>query len=135
MKVKTGLIKKTRLDMLPLIDVVFLLLVFFIYAMLSMSMKTGVPVALPTSGTASQEKELILSVSVKGTGEVYVDETPVTMEQLSEVLTERIRGVENPGVLLFGDRDLAYQTLFHVIDRIRTAGISRVSLQSEGETP
>ena len=48
MKVDLGFHRKARIDMLPLIDIVFLLLVFFIYAMLSMAVHHALPVALPS---------------------------------------------------------------------------------------
>ena len=50
--------------MLPLIDIVFLVLVFFIYAMLSMAVHRGLPVILPSSSTAKIDKTIVLSVTV-----------------------------------------------------------------------
>ena len=60
MKVQLPAPKKARIEMLPLIDIVFLLLVFFIYAMLSMAVHRGLPVELPLSATAEIDKKLIL---------------------------------------------------------------------------
>ena len=56
MKIDVGSRRKARIDMLPLIDIVFLLLVFFIYAMLSMAVHHALPVALPVSTTAPLDK-------------------------------------------------------------------------------
>ena len=71
MKVNVQPAKKARIEMLPLIDIVFLLLVFFIYAMLSMAVHRGLPVILPTSSTAKIEKNLIISVTVKADGTIH----------------------------------------------------------------
>ena len=56
MKVNLRAQRRARIEILPLIDIVFLLLVFFIYAMLSMAVHRGVPVNLPTSSSADREK-------------------------------------------------------------------------------
>jgi biopolymer transport protein ExbD len=97
MKVNVPRGRKTRIEMIPLIDIVFLLLVFFIYTMLSMAVHRGLPVILPTSSTAKI----------------------------------RARGEKETGVLLFADRSLPYQRLFRVLDEIRMAGLTRISLQAE----
>ena len=124
---------KARIEMLPLIDIVFLLLVFFIYAMLSMAVHRGVPVVLPVSSTAKIDKKLILSVSIKSDGSIYVDEKAVDLNALKSVLQQKAHASKEPGVLLFAERNIAYQKLFHVLDQIRSAGLSRVSLQAEVE--
>ncbi len=133
MKVNVQPAKKARIEMLPLIDIVFLLLVFFIYAMLSMAVHRGLPVILPTSSTAKIEKNLILSVTVKADGTIYLDKQRILLENLSQVLARKARENKEVGVLLFADRTLHYQKLFHVLDQIRQAGLSRISLQAERE--
>jgi len=131
MKVDRRQLQRVRIEMLPLIDIVFLLLVFFIYAMLSMTVHRGLPVTLPESSTVKIDKQLILSVTVKADGSVFVDREPVTMTELPRVLKTRSKNADAPGVLLFGDRNLSYQKLFEVLDLIRDAGLTRISLQAE----
>ncbi|UCH21774.1 MAG: biopolymer transporter ExbD [Deltaproteobacteria bacterium] len=125
--------KKVRIEMLPLIDIVFLVLVFFIYAMLSMAVHRGLPVVLPTSSTSKIDKRLVLSVTVKADGTIFLDQEKVMLEDLSALLKNRANGYKESGVLLFGDRNLSYQQLFRVLDQIRIAGLQRISLQSEVE--
>jgi biopolymer transport protein ExbD len=131
MKLNLDMHRKVRIEMLPLIDIVFLLLVFFIYAMLSMAVHRGLPVVLPASSTSKVDKHLVLSVTVKTDGTIYVDKEQVTLTGLAEFLERKARGDRQPGVLLFADRNLSYQKLFRVLDQIRSAGISRISLQAE----
>lgn len=119
--------------MLPLIDIVFLLLVFFIYAMLSMAVHRGLPVMLPESATATIDKKLILSVTVKADGSIYVDKNRILLKNLKETLQKMTAKNQEPGVLFFADRNLSYQKLFRVLDQIRLAGLSRISLQAEVE--
>jgi len=131
MKIYLQTAKKARIEMLPLIDIVFLLLVFFIYAMLSMAVHRGLPVVLPASSSTVSDKESIVSVTVKTDGSIFINAEPVAFDNLAAALTLKTGKDKQPGVLLFADRSLAYQKLFRVLDQIRQAGIERISLQAE----
>jgi biopolymer transport protein ExbD len=133
MKVQLPSPKKVRIEMLPLIDIVFLLLVFFIYAMLSMAVHRGLPVELPLSSTAQIDKKLTLSVSVEADETIYVNKERVALEHLPEVLRSKAALTREPGVLIFADRSLQYQMIYNVLDKIRQAGLSRISLQADFE--
>jgi biopolymer transport protein ExbD len=134
MKVKlSSTHKKSRIEMVPLIDMVFLLMVVFIYSMLSMAVHRGLNLDLPRSESAELEKQLILSVSIDEKGLVYIDKQRVELEELTETLSTMTRDKRNPGVLLFADKSIPYQDLFKVLDKIRQAGLTRISLQAEAE--
>ena len=134
MKLHLDTMPKPRIEMLPLIDIVFLLLVVFIYAMLSMAVHRGLAVVLPKSTSTEIDKQLMVSVTVKADGEIYVDKQPTPLKQLRKTLELKTREMNQPGVFLFGERSLSYQTLFRVLDEIRLAGLNRISLQAEIET-
>ena len=68
MKIQMPTSKRARIEILPLIDIVFLLLVFFIYAMLSMAVHRGLPVDLPLSQSAEIDQKLSLSITIKDAG-------------------------------------------------------------------
>jgi biopolymer transport protein ExbD len=131
MKVNLETGRKVRIEMLPLIDIVFLLLVVFIYAMLSMAVHRGLPVLLPTSSSVQIDKSLVLSVTVKTDGMIYVDKEQIPIKDLAAALKRKTETGTEPGVLLFADRSLSYQNLYRVLDQIRMAGIHRISLQAE----
>ena len=132
MKIRQENARKPRIEMLPLIDIVFLLLVFFIYAMLSMAVHKALPVALPKSSTAKIDKQVVLSVTVKSDGTVFLNKRVIPIEDLADALAEQAKNERDPRVLLFADRSLSYQDLFRVLDQIKTAGISKISLEAEG---
>ena len=133
MKVDFETGKKVRIEMLPLIDIVFLLLVFFIYAMLSMAVHRGLPILLPTSSCADIDKSLVFSVTIKSDGTLYVDKEEIALNDLAAVLKRKSHTCKEPGVLLFAERNLSYQSLFRVLDQIRMADIHRISLQADVE--
>ncbi len=127
--IQTG--KRPRIEMLPLIDIVFLLLVFFIYAMLSMAVHRALPVKLPSSSTAKIDKGAPLSVTLRSDGTLFLDKEKTTLEGLGESLRQLTRKRKEAGILLFADRTVSYQDLFRVMDEIRISGITRISLQAE----
>ena len=127
-------IRKPRIEMLPLIDIVFLLLVFFIYAMLSMAVHRSLPVSLPVSAAAQITKEVNIVVSVRPNGDVYLDNVSISRNELQAALLERNEGSgagKSVRVDLFADMNLPYQELYRILDIIRSAGIENVSLQAE----
>jgi len=130
MRVNLGTPRRARIEILPLIDIVFLLLVFFIYAMLSMAVHRGVSVNLPTSSSAGIERELLLSVTIKDSGEILLDNNRIPLKDLARLLKLRTKGQDSPGVLLFADKKVSCQLLLHVLDQIRMSGINRISLQT-----
>jgi len=131
MKVSLQAKRKSRIEMIPLIDLMFLLLVSFVYGVFFMSVHRGVQVALPLSSTAKIEKQLTLSLSIQADGTLFLDKEPVPFEDLGETLKLRTAENKETGVLLFADKNLPYQKLYTVLDLIRMAGLSQVSLQAE----
>jgi biopolymer transport protein ExbD len=122
--------------MLPLIDIVFLLLVFFIYAMLSMAVHRSLPLTLPVSTAVEVDTELDLMVSVQEGGRIFLNETRITLEELQEMLHNKVKRAENSQsvqVDLFADRAITYQELYRVLDSIRSAGVANVSLQADSK--
>ena len=131
MRIKRLPVKNPRIEMLPLMDIVFLLLVVFIYSMLSMSVHHGMPVTLPVSSVTKPEKTFILSVTIKNNNLIYINHEHTTLETLADILKQKAKSQNNAGVLLFAEKNISYQRLFKVLDQIRIAGLHRISLQAE----
>ena len=79
------------------------------------------------------EKEIILSITIEKGNLVYVDKEKIPLENLTQHLKLRSSNKKDPGVLLFAQKDISYQELFRILDRIKNAGLSRISLQAELE--
>jgi biopolymer transport protein ExbD len=122
--------------MLPLIDIVFLLLIFFIFAMLSMAVHRGLDLDLPESSTAQITKEEALSISVKrydseNTGLlILINDDRVSLESLGEKLQEMGKNSEKQQALIFAEETISYQELFQVLDQVKSGGIKEISLQA-----
>lgn len=133
MKVRIPQQRRSRVEMIPLIDMMFLVLAAFTYGMLSMAVHKSLPVHLPASSTAQIDKSVSISITVQADRSIFVDKEATTLEQLPAVLRQKTEGRAETGVLLFADRSVSYQTLFKVLDAVRSAGISRISFQAETE--
>ena len=134
MKLNNSSLSPPRIEMLPLIDIVFLLLVFFIYAMLSMAVHHGQSVDLPQSSSAVLEMQDAISITIQAADQgmiLFVDEEPVNLEILSERLKKKKEEKQDLEVQIFADKSVSYQELFLVLDRVRLAGLTRISLQAE----
>ena len=144
MKINPSLYKKeARIEMLPLIDIVFLLLIFFICAMLSMAVHKGMSVSLPGSASVRLVKENAISISIMEDRSVYVDQKKTSLGDLKTLIESRIKDknqLENKTssknktetlALLFADKTVQYQDIFLVLDEIKAAGVEKISLQAD----
>ncbi len=116
--------------MIPLIDVVFLLLIFFIYAMFSMTIHKGIPVLLPKAETSLINGEECLSISIARDHRIFLDEMEVPMEWLLQMLRERSRVNPQLRVSISGDRMVPYELVVRVLDTVRASGLNKVSLET-----
>ena len=130
MKIKRKTKRSVRIEIIPLIDVMFLLLVFFIYAMLSMSLHRGIPVELPFAGSSRVESSPYHDISIARNGAVYLDKVPVTLENLPRVLARLKQREPEAEIRISGDRKSAYETIVRVMDATRNAGIQKLSLET-----
>jgi biopolymer transport protein ExbD len=122
-----------RIEMLPLIDVAFLLLVFFVYSMLSMVIHRGINVDLPQARSAVMDKKDYISLTVTKEGNLYLDKMKVVLKELEALLIQRKEANPNLEVFISGDRKAYYEKLIEVLDIVRISGLSKVSLETEFE--
>ena len=122
--------RRARIEMIPLIDVVFLLLIFFIYTMLSMTIHKGIPVLLPKANTGLMDKEEYLAVSITRDHKIFLNEEETPLEDFLRRLTELSKGNPNQRVFIRGDRRIPYEVVVRVLDTVRAAGLRKVSLET-----
>ena len=130
MKLKTGFeVKKARIEMLPLIDIVFLLLVFFIYAMLSMVVHHGFKVDLPQLTTAEIDRNDYISITVDKDNRIILNEEEILIVNLSEEVKIKIK----KGVKIFinGDKKADLGVVINVLDTLRRDEIKEVYFETE----
>ena len=123
---------KPRVEVIPMIDIMMFLLVFFVVISLRMIAGTGVPMEIPSSKTTQSIKSSTVTVGITKTGETVIDGKPVTQEELKTKLVE-MKKQKPVDVVLAGDKDVPLQSLLQVMDAIRGAGISSVGIAAKAE--
>ncbi len=105
MKLKKKTIKKPRVEMIPLIDSVFLILVFFIYAFISMTIHKGLPVNLPHATAALIDKADYCAITISDDDALFLNKQPIDIATLKNVLHEMYVQDKELRVYINGDKD------------------------------
>ena len=120
--------KKARIEIIPLIDIMFFLLASFMMVSLQMQKMQTIKVNLPTATMARPDfKPDMINIAVDRNGEVYLEKNPITLAQLHSVLTNRFHANTNVPVYISGDRDTTHGAMVSVLDFVRRAGIQKVA--------
>ena len=120
--------KKARIEIIPLIDIMFFLLASFMLASLSMMRLQSIKMDLPTATVAKRDfKPDIVNIGVDKLGNLYLEKKPVSMVDLQNFLSNRFRINTNVPVYISGDKDATHGTIIGVLDVVRRQGIQKVS--------
>lgn len=122
----------SEIDLTPMLDVVFIMLIFFIVTA-SFIKEAGIEVNRPEASTANQKKNVNILVAVSATNEIWIDKRRVDKRAVRSVI-ERMHA-ENPkgAVVVQADNESNTETVTAVIDAAREAGVYDVSLATENE--
>ncbi len=126
--------KAARIEILPLIDVIFLLLVFFIYAMVSMVTNRGLKVELPKAMTAQVNQQEYIGITIKADNQLFVNKNKVTLEELIIRVTALVENDESLPVIVSGDRRADLGVAIEILDRLNQAEIRKVSFECTEES-
>jgi biopolymer transport protein ExbD len=118
--------KKRLVSMTPLIDVVFILLLFFMLAS-NFQQWRAMPFDLAAQNSIPAEPNPIFSVHIGHNGGLTLDDTPVNLEKLTEILQARISEGTAPSVLIDSHEATDLQTLVQVIDSVSAAGVDQIT--------
>jgi biopolymer transport protein ExbD len=126
--------RDVHIEIVPLIDVIFCILTFFILAAVGLTRQQAIDLDLPTAQTGQPLPGQVgqgadrLYVSIDGFGQVYLDQQPVPIELLRDVLGQFNQ--VNPGglIVLYAARDARYEDVVVVLDELRAVGGDRVAL-------
>jgi biopolymer transport protein ExbD len=129
--------RRARIEIIPLIDIIFFLLATFVMVSLSMIQNRGIPVRLPGAETASaQERGDSATITIAETGQLYLDKEEMAMAPLLERLAVRQReGGGDFRVFLNGDENARLGLAIEVLDAARKAGITRVAFETRPPAP
>ena len=126
--------KKARIEIIPLIDIMFFLLASFMMVSLSQVHMKWIKVNLPTGVSGeTQSKRDYISVSVDVDGNPYFDKNKVTYEQLTSILGQVHQENPDAKVFLRGDRDTVHGNIIRVLDILRSQGFYKIAFEIKSE--
>ncbi len=122
---------KLSLDMAPLIDVVFQLLIFF---MLTSSFSHAtMNVALPKAKTVDQPQQEKIIISITETGDIFLNEEKASLGSLRKDLSIYLKNQSPPSVHIKGDKNMPYKFFIEVMDTARQAGARQINIIHQKE--
>jgi biopolymer transport protein ExbD len=133
MKFQTRQLEPAAMQLAPMIDIVFLLLIFFIVTWQFSRSETEMKISVPSSQEGADPKRVLgeIIVNVKVTGEVVVEGQVMSQTQLKQKLAAIAKQHQNQPVRLRGDAKCEYQTIVEVIDTCQKAGIWNISFATQ----
>jgi biopolymer transport protein ExbD len=134
MRLRTnGHIERARIEIVPLIDIMFFLLATFIMVSLSMTKNQGMQVQLPSASTSEkqQDENKAVTLTVKENGEIFFNKDKVTPAQLPFKLQTYKTAEKDPKVIVNSDANADFKQVVAVLDEARKQGILKVGISTE----
>ena len=132
-KIKVPVRKKARIEIIPLIDVIFFLLATFVLFTLSLnrieSVPVDLPVAAPPSSTPPNPNDNV-TIQVSGDGAIFWNKELIDMNEVPSRLAFFKTQTEDPRILIAGDEKARFGLTVAVLDEVRKAGIEKFSVET-----
>ena len=121
---------EARIEIIPLIDIMFFLLAAFMLVSLSMVNMRGVKVDLPTATVSTPEtRRDFLNISVDKSGMAFLDARPVGNNELAALLAAMRKTNDHLRVFLSGDKETRHGDVINILDVVRSAGIEKIAFE------
>ncbi len=125
---KRGQQRKLTLDMTPLIDVIFLLLIFFMISTTFISYNE-IKIKLPEAATKTKQEKIVpLEITITRENKLYIGKKLITSEDLLSSLKQRIANTKQEVLIIRADGQVKHQVVVQVMDTAKQAGINKLSI-------
>jgi len=121
-------IKKARIEIIPMIDTIFFLLVFFMISTLSMARYTGLPVNLPKAASGQQQPSESAAITIAPDGRVSIDKQEVPRDSVRSILQQRLSAKPDLLVLINADEHVEHGLVVEIMDAARQAGVAKMAI-------
>jgi biopolymer transport protein ExbD len=130
-------IKRTKIEIIPMVDTMFFLLVFFMLSSLALSRLVAMPVDLPKAGSSQRMvQDTNLALTVDAGGQVYLDRQAVTPEQLGSAVKTAAgtRNLKDLTLVINADAKSSHGLVVQCIDAAREAGMTKFAIATDPVT-
>ena len=117
----------------PMIDMIFLLLVFFIVSTMYMSEVKTISLALPMAKYSETLKKSNFTVSLKKDGTLYLEDAPIELAPLLDRVKEEVKSNTAFSVTIRADEEASYKRVIALIDALKGAGVTNLGLATDPE--
>ena len=126
--------RKARIEIIPMIDTMFFLLVFFMIATLSMTLQRGMPVNLPTAGSTTDKVKEQVSLTITEDGALYYDKEVISLPTLESRLLALLQSEPEPIVVINADEAVSHGRVIEIMDKVRLSGIYNMAIATKPES-
>jgi len=120
----------TEIDMTPMLDIVFIMLIFFIVTT-SFVKESGVTVNSPSAQTASQQESANIFIAITDQGEVWIDRRPVDPRSVRAIVARLHADNPEGSVIIQSDEEASTRMLVEVMDQVRLAGVEGIAIAAD----
>jgi biopolymer transport protein ExbD len=131
MQVRQRPVKRARIEIIPMIDVIFFLLVFFMVSSLAMTKINSMPVALPKTSSSPEAIKQNVIITIKADSSMFLNKTPVTLETLGNQLAYEMHDNPQDIVVVNADQGVGYGIVVQAMDKAREIGVRKFALATE----
>lgn len=124
--------KDMGIDMGPLMDIMFILLIFFVVTS-SFTRETGVDVTKPQAQSASQLEKENLLIAITREGTIHINERQVDLASLQDILKQSLAKMPDREAVIIADKGSETGVLVQVIDACNLSGVKKVSIAAQAE--
>jgi biopolymer transport protein ExbD len=128
MRVPHSEMPKARIEIIPMIDVIFFLLVFFMVSTLSMTINRGLPVNLPAAGSAPSSVRDNVTLTLTQDGGIFLDKEPISRQDIVQRVQMALAASPQLTVLINADGQVRHSSVVEVLDTLRLAGVSALAI-------
>ncbi|WP_302048507.1 ExbD/TolR family protein [Megamonas funiformis] len=124
--------KQPDLNIIPMIDIMFFLLVFFMLSTMYMVEQKTIPVNLPQATSATIDNKTNFTVTLKDDGSIYLEDQQTDIQTLLMQATKEQKNNPSFAIIIRADKDINYNKVVSFIDTLKKAGITRFGLATNG---
>jgi biopolymer transport protein ExbD len=128
MRIQRRSIKKARIEIIPMIDTIFFLLVFFMISTLSMSQFKGMPVNLPKAASGQQAPAESAAITIDKDGRLFLNQQAIDKAALGEALSQQLTKNAEMLVVINADDGVQHGQVVEVMDIARSANVAKMAI-------
>ena len=128
---KRGLRKGPEMQISPMIDMMFLMLIFFIFSTMFMAQVKTISVKMPVAKNTITQNKSNMMIAIKENGEIYLEDKMITLQALETKARMESANNKNLSAVVRADRKVPYGEVVNVLDKLKGAGVVRFGMAAE----